>query len=289
MAAGDLITTDWEMEYNGLLLGGTTDYSISQIDGLLDIPALTSGDQVLLRRHGLHPGDDFLQGRAVTVTLEIYASSDSAFETAMDNLLDAVVPGGAEIPLVFQVPGVAGGSKSLIYARPRRRSLGVNWSYYHRVPTMTIEFEATDPRVYSASESSDSVAVATTSGGLTFNATPDFSFGVAGTGGTIQATNSGNFATGAVFTVNGPCTNPRIENLTSGKTIEIDITLATGSYLTVDTEARTVLLNGTASRYSSLTSTSEWFDLDPGTNEVKYRATTATGSTLDAAWRSAWV
>ena len=289
MAAGDLITADWELEYNGLLVGADTDYPVAQISGLLDLPDIKSGDQDRLRRNGLHAGDDFLGGRSVSVTFEVYADTDSEFETAMENLLNATAPGGPEVGLAFQLPGVADGNKAVVFARPRKRSVQMDTSYLYRIPTVLLEFFAVDPRIYSATLSSSSISVAVTSGGLEFDATPDLTFGTTGEGGTFNAKNNGSFPAGALFRVEGPCSNPRIENLTLDRTIELDITLATGEYLLIDTERRTVLLDGTASRYSALTADSEWFDLAAGDNSIKFRASTASGATMTTTWRSAWV
>jgi len=289
MAVGDLITSDWELEYNGLLMGGDTAYSLSTVSGLLDLPDIKSGDQGRLRRHGLHAGDDFLGGRAVTVEFEVYGEDDAAFEAAMESLLDATVPAGPEIGLAFQLPGVADGTKALVYARPRKRSVNMDTSYLYKLPTVTVEFFAVDPRIYSSQESSSAVAVATTSGGLEFDASPDLTFGTTGEGGTFNAENAGHFPAGITFRIDGPCSNPRIVNQTLDKTIEIDMTLAAGEYILVDTADRTVLLGGTASRYSTLTADSEWFDLGSGDNDIKFRASTSSGATMTATWRSAWV
>lgn len=278
------------MEYAGVLLGGDTDISIAQVDGLLDLPDITSGDQVRLRRHGLHPGDDFLSSRAVTVTAELYGDDAAAFQTAVDSFLTMSKPGDDELPLHFQIPGVAGGVKSLIYARPRRRQVPIGREFYYRNPTATVQFVATDPRIYSADVSSFIVPVATTSAGVAFDMTANIVFGTGGESGAVTANNAGNFETEPVFRIDGPCVNPRIENVTTGETFAIDITLTEAEYLVVNVEERTVLLGGTASRYSFLTSSSQWVTLAPGDNSIAFRATSSgAGATLTATWRSARV
>ena len=100
----------------------------------------------------------------------------------------------------------------------------------------------------------------TTTGGLTFDLTFDLTFSASSGGDTVTVTNDGNVPTPAVFTIDGPVSNPTIENTTLGKELSFDIVLGASDQLVVDTAARTVVLNGTASRYNTLTPDSEWFE-----------------------------
>jgi hypothetical protein len=289
MAEGDLITGDWEMEVNGLLLGGESPYSIARIDGILDQPETRSADRLRLRRHGMIPGDDFLGGRTVTVTLEVYGEDDAAFADNVHDLGLALAPGEDEAPLVFQLPGVAGGGLRRLYCRPRRRSLPVGLEFFYRMPLAVVEFFATDPRLYDNTESEGLSSLPSAGGGLNFDAAFPIVFGALSTGGTINATNAGTFPTSPTFRIDGPVTNPRIENVTTGQTLSFTGSLAEGEFLLIDTEARTVLLGGTASRYSWIDADAEWWDLPPGTSEVTFRASTTTEASLTMTWRSAWV
>jgi len=116
-----------------------------------------------------------------------------------------------------------------------------------------------------------------------------FTFGAVSTGGALNLANNGNFFSNHPITIEGPVTNPRVESLTQGKTLAMDIVLGVGETLVLDAESRTVLLNGTASRYNTLTTESEWFDLQPGNNEVRFQAATPTAATMTITWRSSWV
>lgn len=289
MAAGDLITTDWQVEYRSLLTGGDTAYSLVQVEGLAGMPPVRTADQVLMRRHGAHPGDDFVDVRSVVLTYEIYAADSTAFAVAVEALQLAFRPGGEEQAMVFQIPGLADNAKALIWCRPRHRQLPVNLEWFHRIPIATVEMVATDPLIYANTESEGSATLPTSGGGMTFPETPPITFGTVSTGGTITAVNNGSFDTDPTFRIDGPATDPRIESLTAGKIIAVNITLATGEYLLIDTKSRTVLLGGTTSRYSFLDSTSRWFSLAPGSNEITFRASTATAATLSMRWRSAWL
>lgn len=289
MATGDLITGDWEVEYQGLLLGGDTVYSLKEINGLLDLPDISSSDQARLQVHGGHPGDDWLMGRSIRLVFELYGTNELLFRYSIKNLLTAFRPAQGEAPLVFQIPSLADGSKIRVYARPRKRSWPITFEHYHRNPTVEIELYCTDPRIYSNGLSTDQAPLASSGGGLTFDATADFSFGTTSTGGGFTATNSGTFDTPVVFRVDGPVTNPRILHTGLDKEIRLNLTVPSGDFVVIDTASRTVLLNGTASRYSAVTFDSEFFNLEPGSNPISFRAATQTGGYLSASWRSAWV
>lgn len=289
MAVGDLVSTDWMCEYNSLAFGGTSPYNIVAITGLASQPGVTTSDRERLRRHGLLPGDDFLVGRSILLEIEVHATSTTTFNDAMQNLLTALIPGNEEQPFVFQVPGLASGLKAQINCRPRKRDIPLDRSYYSSMGRAMIEFYATDPRIYLNLVQYDVTDMAVTGGGWNFNTTFDLDFGIAAMGGIIAAENMGTFSTPLVFRIDGPCVDPVIENSTTGHTLALSYTLNAGEYLLIDTETRSVMLNGTASRYSDLTSTSTWWDLPPGISNIVFRAATTDVAQLTITWRSAWV
>ena len=98
-----------------------------------------------------------------------------------------------------------------------------------------------------------------------------------GAGGALVRLAEAQAAAGAEITV-----------VTTGQSLTLTATLASGDYIDVDTAARTVLLNGTADRYSYLT-TPQWWGIQPGANEIRYFADVTTASTATVTFRSAWV
>lgn len=289
MPVGDLVVADWELEYRGLLTGGDNPIALVQIEGLLDLPAVRSADQILLRRHGAHAGDDFADVRQIVLTYELFGETDAELAGLVAQLQAAFRPGGVEEPLVFQLPGVAGGAKAQVWCRPRRRQLPIDLTFHRRLPVAVIELVATDPLLYSAVEQTGSTSLPSASGGHAWPASWPWAWGAVSTGGTIIAINDGAFDADVSFRLDGPVTNPRIESLTAGRTIAWNGTLDVGEFLVLDTKSRTVLLNGTASRYADLDSSSRWFTLAPGSNELAFRASTPSVALLSAAWRSAWL
>jgi len=289
MATGDLITADWEMELNGLLIGGDTVYSIVSVDGLLDLPAPIVSDVQRLYQEGQYGGIDYLGGRTITVQIEVF--TDAGFDDAITALVEATTPGTSATgtATVFQFPGVGGGGKRQITSKVRRRATQINKDYYYEVPIFDVQLHAVDPHIYDNSLNSESTDLAATTAGLTFNATFDLSFGGVPTEGTITAENIGTSHTHPVFTIEGPCDTPRITNETTAKFLAFDITLGAGDTLVVDEKNRTVILNDQVSRYYTLTSDSTWFTLATGNTQIRYTAATFSSSTITVDWRSSWL
>lgn len=92
--------------------------------------------------------------------------------------------------------------------------------------------------------------------------------------------------------VHGPCTNPTITNATTGQKIALECTLNAGEFLELDTRPgrRSVLLNGTANRYSAVDfPNTSWWGLVPGQNEIRLGlASFGAGCRMDVEWRDTW-
>jgi len=252
------------------------------------MPGLTTADKQLMRRNGLIMGDDFLTSRQVVLVVEIAAQDDESYDASLTQLLAATNISDDETELIFRWPGVAGREKAQIFGRVRRRNINMDRQFTFKA-TVSILFEAGDPRIYSNVISSAATSVAAQDGGLEFPLVEPVTFGGVNESGELNITNSGTFATHAVFRIDGPCTSPRLENVSTGDVLELDISLSLTDFILVDTNERQILLNGAASRYSRLSADSKWFDIAPGLNTVKYRASTSTGSACSVTWRSAYV
>lgn len=278
------VLTDWQFFFSSLSFGAETSIEVVAVEGL-DMPELRTSDSERSGDHGYFQGHDLLAGRTVEFAIEIAGDDAVDRELLVDSVKTAMVPVATESPLVFRVEGAEG---RMIYCRPRRAAFSTDLAYSMNLVTARLQFFATDPRIYDETQSSGSTALATAPGGMTFPATFPISFGIVGTGGYIEAINSGFFPTRPVAIITGPVANPIIENQTAGKTLSFNITLPAGETLTVDLDAHSVLLNGTASRRSSLVAGSKWWELEPGTSIVRFQANTYDpAASLALSWRSA--
>ncbi|MFB8107284.1 hypothetical protein ACFC3O_31515 [Streptomyces sp. NPDC056007] len=140
---------DWTSEYNGLTIGAPgSAVSLAAVDGLLSLPDMRTADLTLVQRHGLYPGDDYMGGRAVTLTLEVYGRTAEEFTEALSAVYAAFRPTEAEKPLRFRFPGVAGGRTAFVNVRTRKRSAPLDLNFAYHVCNVAVELFATDPYIY---------------------------------------------------------------------------------------------------------------------------------------------
>lgn len=114
---------------------------------------------------------------------------------------------------------------------------------------------------------------------------------VIASGGGAFAVNSGTAPSFPRLRIDGPITNPRVLNNTTGEELRLIYDLAVAEWLEVDMKRRTVLLGGTANRYSAVEfPASVWWALQPGNNDIRLNATAASGGAqVTVYWRHAWI
>lgn len=283
------ITADKQIEFRGLRLDGQ--FEIQTIEGLADAPEVRTSDLVIVGRNGLRAGRQELGGRAVTIGVTIYAFAEAEFFEAVAALRTAFSPiDDVESPLTFRFPGIAGGDTARIMARARRMALPLTSTYWQMATEATVELYATDPRIYADTEQSFATTLPIVAGGgHTWPQSWPNSWGGQATSGSVTATNAGNYPAELSLRIDGPVTNPRVDNSTTGTSLAFDIDIVAGDFLLVDTDTGDVLLNGTADRRSTIVPGSTWPSLRPGVNELRFGAATTTEAVLYASWRSAWI
>lgn len=280
MAAGDLITVAWQIEARNLLIGDGTVFVVREF-APWSAPVVRQGETGRPQAHGSWPGRDWLGERRVTAKVAILATTAAAEQVARRQLAGVFAPlaGGVE-PLVWMEDD---GVRYVVFGKPQPASTTVT----SRMLT-DLRFLATDPRIYTLTPVTVSTSLPVVSGGLVFAASAPFSFGTTGAGGTMAATNAGTIATPWVATFTGPLVAPILTHTGQSLSLSFSGSLAAGETLVVDGEARTVLLNGTASRYSWLVAGSAWFTLDPGPNVLRLGGASGAGS-VAVTYRPAWL
>jgi hypothetical protein len=104
----------------------------------------------------------------------------------------------------------------------------------------------------------------------------------------ITCTNSGNFAATSVVTIEGDILNPRVTNLTTGRSFEITTDMQVGDILVIDAEARTVELNG-VNVLADRAEGSNWIFINPGANTLlltggDFDVNDQSKATIDVEW-----
>jgi hypothetical protein len=140
------------------------------------------------------------------------------------------------------------------------------------------------------------IAVATSGAedGRTYDLTFDRSYAASDPVGSVTVTNAGTtFAQGLQFQLFGPCTNPEIDNLSTGEKLRFVTTLSAAQWLQINVRDKTVRLNGLASqnRYNTLDfAVSTWFELPPGVSLLRYSPdSSSAGSFARVSFRSSWI
>lgn len=129
---------------------------------------------------------------------------------------------------------------------------------------------AADPRIYSAALREVRISAANTD---------------------VQVANLGTAGSSPTITLQGPVTNPTLRNMSTGGVITLNVTLGAGDFLVVDLANRTVLLNNATSVYAAVDFlATQWWEIAPGSNNIRWTGTGTTGATNALVrWRDAWI
>jgi hypothetical protein len=290
VTAGDLITADGQLEWRATLLGTGTAYGMTELEGWLsDLPPMRGSDFDRPSRHGMFPGASEMSKRTVTWS-GLIACSDPTQLGGLRNALQ-VMTAPAEVPV--EEPLVIrdiGGVAWMCMARAKRRTVSINAYTPLGYADYAIQWEATDPRLYSPALHTASTALASPpTTGLQFPLIFPLDFGAGPTGGNVTVTNAGSVATWPVFTIVGPVTGPVVTNHATGAQLLFSptFTITAGQTLTIDTDQRQVTLNGVPA--NNLLFTRGWFPLLPGSTRIDFTSagTYDPAALLTVRWRDA--
>ncbi|MGR3870990.1 phage distal tail protein [Streptomyces graminifolii] len=235
--------------------------------------------------HGSWASPVYLGSRPITLAGTIIAPSQELLEGAMEDLRAAVGLDDTLLTVWETTPKQAtvrcSGKPLMQYVTDTRA-------------TYSVMVTAADPRRYSTTLSTGTTALPSATGGLTPPLTFPITFSATTVAGAITAVNAGTFETRPLLTIAGPVASPSVSALYPDGTVRqllYSLDLAAGDVLVIDTDARTVVLNGAVSRRRFLTVSGGWPVLPAGAT-VTYRFASPTynaAPTLTATWRSAWM
>jgi hypothetical protein len=279
--------------------GGQSPYQIMTLDGLEDLPVIRNQDDNRGYQDGMWTGRDFLSGRTLIFVITIRGDANNSMQQNLDAMQAALVPQQQGTGLLqFQMPD---SDLQRVNARVRRRNIQINTDYSSGMATATYEFFCPDPRYYDNAEQSTDLINAATTAGRTYNRvytatqTPNanpFQTGMSYGGGSTAANiiqNDGWATTYPLITITGPCINPKVTNVTAGAFLLVDAAIGTEDTLVLNTDLRTVTLNG-VNRRALLNNSSTWFAAPPGTSYYTFTATATDGNTsCVVTWRNAYI
>jgi hypothetical protein len=272
-----------QVELGGLLLEDP--YLVQRIEGL-GRPEVRTSESLRTGRDGLVPGQRLLGGRTIPLELVVIGWNQTGFGSALDALRN--LSATQDVELRLRLNGIAGGNTVRTLVHIRRDEIPLESEYTSYAVPAALELRATDPRLYSDGLTTVTLLSTSVTGGLSFPWTFPITFGGAGNAGAGNIVNAGNFLAPVSVEIHGPITKPRLRNETTNQEIFYNGDLAAGEWLAIDTEARTVLLQGTANRYWLLGAT-QWWGLVPGTNQIRFSGATSAGALAHITYRSAWL
>lgn len=249
--AGDLISEDTHIEWDGLLMGTDTYFGYKSLTGWDDLPASDSADAPRPQTHGEIPGAMYGQGRIISFDTQIW-SQKVDFQALRQEFLRRMQFTQDERPLTIRQHG----ETLMAYARVINRSWPINRQYFGGYPIASVQWKATDPRRYSLVEQSVTLQVPSTSGGLEWVAgggldwAPGLDWGTF-ISGASSVVNAGLSDTPLRFEFHGPLTGPYYVQAPGSFTLGFSLDLAPGEVLIADARLGTVTLGG-IDRYYTL-------------------------------------
>lgn len=287
---------DGQHELAGVLIGSGTPVVLASIEGLGRARQRTA-DVEPPGEDGLWLGADYYTGRTVRIPAGIKTPGDqSAALDVLAELEEATssdtvrLQGGATLDLRLKFPGR---QARVVRGRIRQMEADLSTAKHGWIP-LDIEFTAADHLFYADTPQTTSIPLGgLTEGGMTFPLM--FPFTIADTAGAVGRpgflTVDGTTATWPLLRINGPCANPTIKHVATGRTLIVQASIAEGEWVEIDTRPgwRTALRNNGGGAPLAPTSRIDTFQLQPGVNEIHWTATDPTlTSTLAVTWWPAY-
>lgn len=282
------LTQNYQFAFNDWVFGGLgAGVQILEVQGLEDLPDMRVQDANRGYADGMWTGRDFLSGRTITFKLQIMNNANGTMQQYLSdlkaNLLYQTTGTGV---LQFKLPTR---SQQRVVARVRKRALKIDPEYSYGRSEATVEFFCPDPRIY---DDAEIVGALVPGAGLarTYNRTYNLTYSTPLSAFTsaMDFTNSGNVTVFPKFTMTGSCSNPVIFNTTTGQRLQMSVTLGASDVLVLDTDLRTVTLNGGYAR-NVLAAGSTWFGFPPGVTSLGVACVTTSGSSLSVSYRNGYV
>jgi hypothetical protein len=281
MAAGDLITANYQYEYVGVLYGANQKLKVINLDGVFNSTEVKTQDLDRYDMPGSVPGPHMRAARKLTMTFGVDADSGVDCENILLSLNNSLRPKMTELPFVMLRPGRP---KMFLNCRPTRYQVPTAYEIVHGlVESGNIEWTGSDPLWYSLVQSSQDIVV-----------------GAGNVGNSVVIDSPGTESTAPTFTITGPATNPRIQVSAqtpmddgeeyNGLTVAVDVVLAAGDTLVIDTKKKIATKNGVKD-YSLVRPDNQYWRLLPGNNTVDYTrdaSNEAAASTCTVEWNDAW-
>lgn len=150
--------------------------------------------------------------------------------------------------------------------------------------TLILTFWAPDPFFYDPTQETETFGL-DNPGGIAFPIEFPAVFSESDVDSTVVVYNTGDVLTWPTVRINGPGTDPIVENETVGKTVTIDQTLESGDYIDIDMENATISfydasVPSTTNIIENMDASSEFWHLQQGGNSIHVEMTDVTTGSI---------
>lgn len=238
--AANSVTQDYQVLFNGVMLGPGTNYNITNMKGFLDLGGVRSPYVSRPHKTGAYVQPHFAEGATLDIAFHLVPTDTTAFADAVAALQAATYAQTTPLPLTFKLPGrpvLAMGVQCLNRAIPVDQAFSFGFAQ-----SAALQFFAPDPRQYGLA-SSQSAGLRSVGTGLAFPVALPMDFGATPTGGRLQFTNTGTTSSEPIFTISGAlAAGFTITYIETGQTLTYSAPV--GSPLVIDCGAGTVMTQG---------------------------------------------
>lgn len=271
-------------QWRNLFYGPGTDYPVSEIAGIDDMPDIRTADVPRPQSDGDWSGTDQVAPRTVVMTLGIRGTSPADLEAKRKAAMFQLSPSRRITERLILTDGRQVYGKLRRYAMPT--DMGADW----RIGSVVMEFYCPDPRVYTGDNQAVTLIAGTgrlsgrtyvrgytaASGAPNYVAPKGWQYPPASQIiSEARLTNSGNVPAPCDCTMQGVLLNPRIE-VVGVSQFPLTVSLGTTDVLQVTRDYH-LLLNG-VERRDLLGTGAEWPAIPPGTWTIRLFAQAGAGS-----------
>lgn len=238
-------------------------YLQPELEGLTGLPNIRSTSGVNAGADGGWTSAQFFDARLISIKCVIADQSPAIVEQKRRELMSLLALGKAN-PLEIRFTTESGNAYTI---NARVTGVTAPLGQILKKQDVLIQLRADDPLIYAYNEEGGTVAtllVQQPSGGFEIPFTIPLT--INGGEGYTSVVNSGTEAVYPVIELTGPLHNPSVVNQTGNQIIELDdLTMSASDKVVIDTQTRTVTLNG-ADVYDLLSEDSSFMTILPGEN-----------------------
>ena len=150
------------IQWGDLLFGPGSQYHVTAIEGLDDLPDIRAEDVDRPGQHGDYTGPDYTSARTIPVKLGLRGQSPDDLRALSIALRNATQPQRQPLPLQFLDQDV------LVWAKVRKRSIPYDAEHLWSIGDAAVEFYCADPYLYGLEEKSASTTAYSPAAGRSY-------------------------------------------------------------------------------------------------------------------------